>query len=187
MSSNGESKDVGIRSRCCTYVSSKSQKKQTSENQNKNFGTWYHAVVCRLTLCEAVSRIEFGSIDPNERLIMSESIDETAGTPSVLLAAVTLSMRQQVHPLFRWPQLSRTAARLLCVLGGLPRNWQGSARWYQVHPYASTYPTLKPRLFERSESHTETKIIRIKKKLRTSYGARSRQYSCSPLLPASSS
>ena len=28
-------------------------------------------------------------------------------------------MRQQVHSLFRWPQLSRTAARLLCVLGGL--------------------------------------------------------------------
>ena len=119
MSSNGESKDVGIRSRCCTYVSSKSQKKQTSENQKKKIGTWYHAVVCRLTLCEAVSRIEFGSIDPNERLMMSESIDETAGTPSVLLAAVTLSMRQQVHALFRWPQLSRTAARLLCVLGGL--------------------------------------------------------------------
>ena len=50
---------------------------------------------------------------------MNDSIDETAGTPSVLLAAVTLSMRQQVHPLFRWLQLSRTAARLLCVLGGL--------------------------------------------------------------------
>ena len=45
---------------------------------------------------------------------MSDSIDETAGTPSVLLAAVTLSMRQQVHALFRWPQLSRTAVRLLC-------------------------------------------------------------------------
>ena len=50
---------------------------------------------------------------------MSDSIDETADTPTVLLAAVTLSMRQQVHLLLRWPQLSRTAARLLCVLGGL--------------------------------------------------------------------
>ena len=94
---------------------------------------------------------------------MSDSIDETAGTPSVLLAAVTLSMRQQVHPLFRWPQLSRTAARLLCVLRRLPRNWQGSARWYQVRPYASTYPTLKPRLFERSESNTKPRLFEQKK------------------------
>ena len=28
-------------------------------------------------------------------------------------------MRQQVHPLFRWPQLSRAAVPLLCVLGRL--------------------------------------------------------------------
>ena len=30
---------------------------------------------------------------------------------------------------------------------GRPRNWQRSARWYQVHTYMvhNTYPTLKPR------------------------------------------
>ena len=69
---------------------------------------WYQVHTC------SVSRIEFGSIDPNGRLIMSDSINEAAGTPSVSLAVVvtrttlstTLSMRQQLRPPFRWPQLS---------------------------------------------------------------------------------
>ena len=41
---------------------------------------------------------------------------------------------------------------------GRPRNWQRSARWYQVHTYVvhNTYPTMKPRHF----FHTKTNISR---------------------------
>ena len=56
---------------------------------------------------------------------MSDSIHETAATPSVSLAAVvtrttlstTLSMRQQLRPLFRWPQLQCACVcfKKLCI------------------------------------------------------------------------
>jgi len=40
----------------------------------------------------SVSRIEFGSIDPNGRLFMCDSMHETAATPSVPLATAVVAM-----------------------------------------------------------------------------------------------
>ena len=40
-----------------------------------------------------VSWIEFGSIDPNGRLFMCDSMHETAATPSVPLATVAMCVR----------------------------------------------------------------------------------------------
>ena len=107
--------------------------------------TWYHTVVCRPIPGTNVENNTFPTLKP--RLVLSplKPIDETAGTPSVLLAAVTLSMRQQVHPVFCWPQLSRTAARLFCVLGGLHLR-SGVPGLRSLVPI-NTNPTLKLRHF----------------------------------------
>ena len=68
-------------------------------------------------------------------LIMSDSIDETAGTPSLSLAAVVTHSRGVV----------------VCPGWASPekRNRSVYARWYQVdrYPLHNTNPTLKPRYF----------------------------------------
>ena len=87
----------------------------------------------------------------------SYSIDETAGTPSLTLAAVVTHSRAVVV-CSGWA--SPENARLLCVLGGQPRNWQGSARWYQVHTAVQTgtrclfFFGCSPILYVRAWYHT---------------------------------
>ena len=74
----------------------------TSRTQ-RQYGTMYPKVCCglyrdslsRLRLhseLSSVSRIEFGSIDPNGRLFMCDSMHETAATPSAPLATAVVAM-----------------------------------------------------------------------------------------------
>ena len=71
-------------------------------------GTPYPVCVC--TLCEALSRIELGSIDPNGRLLMCDSMHETAATPSVSLATVAMCVCVLKNYVFRQTKVYRVLA-----------------------------------------------------------------------------
>ena len=92
---------------------------------------WYQVHKC------SVSRIEFGSIDPNGLLIMSDSIHETAATPSVSLAAV----------------VTRT---LLCMCVFSKTMYVDRHRYTVFCPYTVCRPNTKSKI---SRTHTRTYIF----------------------------
>ena len=98
--------------------------------------------VCVCTLCEAVSRIEFGSIDPNGRLFMCDSMHETAATPSVSLAAV---------------EFVSLAAAAMCGCVFSKTMYLDSQRYTVFWPYTVCRPNTKTKISRTStQTHTQT-------------------------------